>query len=47
MLVNTEPTNSGALALYAAIGFVVLPDPLFVLERPVRQPAPTSTELIV
>lgn len=44
MLVNTEPTNTGALALYAAIGFVALPDPLFVLERPVHPAAHTSTE---
>lgn len=43
MLVNTEPTNTGALALYAALGFVVLPDPLFVLERPVHVLFPLPT----
>ena len=35
MLVNTEPTNAAALALYHSLGFVTLPDPLVVLERPV------------
>ena len=36
MLVNTEPTNAAALALYHSLGFVTLPDPLVVLERPVH-----------
>ena len=36
MLVNTEPTNKAALALYHALGFITLPDPLVVLERPVH-----------
>jgi ribosomal protein S18 acetylase RimI-like enzyme len=36
MLVNTEPTNKAALALYHSLGFVTLPDPLVVLERPVH-----------
>lgn len=36
LLVNTEPTNAAALALYHSLGFVTLPDPLVVLERPVH-----------
>ena len=39
MLVNTEPTNAAALALYHSLGFVTLPDPLVVLERPVHTTA--------
>ena len=39
MLVNTEPTNTAALALYHSLGFVTLPDPLVVLERPVHATA--------
>ena len=39
MLVNTEPTNAAALALYHSLGFVTLPDPLVVLERPVHATA--------
>ena len=42
MLVNTEPTNAAALALYHSLEFVTLPDPLVVLERPVR--ATTDTK---
>lgn len=36
LLVNTEPTNAAALALYHSLGFVTLPEPLIVLERPVH-----------
>ena len=36
MLVNTEPTNAAALALYHSLEFITLPDPLVVLERPVH-----------
>ena len=36
MLVNTEPINAAALALYHSLGFIKLPDPLVVLERPVH-----------
>lgn len=36
LLVNTEPTNVAALALYHSLGFVTLPEPLIVLERPVH-----------
>ena len=39
MLVNTEPTNAAALALYHSLGFVTLPDSLVVLERPVHATA--------
>ena len=39
MLVNTEPTNAAALALYHSLWFVTLPDPLVVLERPVHTTA--------
>jgi ribosomal protein S18 acetylase RimI-like enzyme len=39
MLVNTEPTNTAALALYHSLGFVTLPDPLVVLARPVHATA--------
>jgi len=39
MLVNTEPTNAAALVLYHSLGFVTLPDPLVVLERPVHTTA--------
>ena len=33
LLVNTEPTNAPALALYGQLGFVLLPRRLSVLER--------------
>jgi ribosomal protein S18 acetylase RimI-like enzyme len=36
MLVNTEPTNTTALALYRSLGFDVLPDSLVVMERAVH-----------
>ncbi len=36
MLVNTEPANDAARALYRTLGFVLLPDPLVVLERAVH-----------
>lgn len=36
LVVNTEPTNAAALALYHSLGFVALPHPLVVLERPVH-----------
>lgn len=35
MLVNTEPTNTAALALYRSLGFDTLSEPLVVLERAV------------
>lgn len=38
MLVNTEPANDAARALYRTLGFVLLPDPLVVLERAVHPP---------
>lgn len=36
MLVNTEPTNTAALALYRSLGFETLPDSLVVMERAVN-----------
>jgi ribosomal protein S18 acetylase RimI-like enzyme len=36
MLVNTEPSNVGALALYRRLHFATLPQSLYVLERPVH-----------
>jgi ribosomal protein S18 acetylase RimI-like enzyme len=39
LLVNTEPSNDGALALYRSLGFVTVPDRLSVLERELEQPA--------
>jgi GNAT superfamily N-acetyltransferase len=36
MLVNTEPTNAAALALYRSLGFDVLPDSFVVMERAVN-----------
>ena len=36
MLVNTEPSNAAALALYRSLGFELLPDSLMVMERAVN-----------
>jgi len=36
MLVNTEPTNAAALALYRSLGFDMLPDSFVVMERAVN-----------
>jgi ribosomal protein S18 acetylase RimI-like enzyme len=38
MLVNTQEHNAGALALYEALGFVLEPQGLDVLERPLGPP---------
>ena len=38
LLVNTEPTNQAALALYSGLGFVTLPHRLAVLQRSVTEP---------
>jgi ribosomal protein S18 acetylase RimI-like enzyme len=42
MLVNTEPTNAAALALYRSLGFDVLPDSFVVMERAVNVAAEVS-----
>ena len=36
VLVNTEPSNMGALALYRHLGFATLSKSLYVLERPLH-----------
>lgn len=52
MLVNTEPANVAALALYRKLGFVALPEPLIVMQRAVALPTNedqtgTSTNRVV
>ena len=42
MLVNTQETNSGALALYEHLGFVREADGLDVLELPLPGRGPTT-----
>jgi ribosomal protein S18 acetylase RimI-like enzyme len=37
LLVNTEPGNDAALALYRGLGFVTMPERLHVLEREIHQ----------
>lgn len=37
LLVNTEPGNDAALALYSGLGFVTMPERLHVLERDIHQ----------